>query len=67
MAVQIRYADHIKEAFDKVQANLVPSVVCGAVCAIPLLNLLGPIVLVNYMSMVKDAKREGKEAACRKS
>lgn len=60
MAVQMRYGDYVKEAFEIVKANLVPSVVFALATAIPLVNLLSPIFMINFMAAVKAAKHEGR-------
>lgn len=60
MAVQMRYGDYVKQAFDIVKANLVPSIVLVALPIIPLVGLVMPIFLVNYLAAVKAAKNEGK-------
>lgn len=58
MAVQMRHGDYIKDAVEIVKANLGPSIVAGLLIqSVPVLNGL---VAINFMSMVKAARHEGK-------
>lgn len=60
MAVQMRFGDYVKDGFEIVKANLVPSVVFTLLLFIPIVSLGGPIWIVNFMAAVKAAKHEGK-------
>ncbi len=61
MAVQMRYGDYIKEGFEIVKANIVPSIVLMLIPIIPIVGgFIQMIAIVNFMAAVKAAKHEGK-------
>jgi len=58
VAIEMRYGDYVKEGWEVVSANMVPSLVAGA-CAM-LVPVVNGLIFVNYLAAAKAFKREGK-------
>lgn len=63
MAAEMKYGDYISGGWGIVKANLVMAAVCLLVMGIVgsiTFGILMPLLMVNFMSMIKAAKQEGK-------
>jgi hypothetical protein len=60
MAVELDYKSAIEEAFDVVKANLGPSLAVGVISIVPPLSLVAPLVVVNFLVAVKQARKSGR-------